>query len=87
MPSSGMLQRVALVRADVSEKLSASIIRETRIGELGTLAVTSNRCTLRRNTKWVFISQEKGFFIVTAVKTSNLTGKYCLFYVSLSGPN
>jgi hypothetical protein len=43
--------RVALVSIDVSEELSASIIRVTRIGELGTtLAVTSNRRTLRRNT-------------------------------------
>jgi hypothetical protein len=50
MTSSGTLRRVALVRTDVSEKLSASIIRVTRVGELGTLAVTSNRRTLRRNT-------------------------------------
>jgi hypothetical protein len=43
MESSGMLLRVALVRADISEELSASIIRVTRIGELGTsLVVTSN---------------------------------------------
>jgi hypothetical protein len=35
MPSSGMLRRVALVRTDVSEELSASFIRVTRIGELG----------------------------------------------------
>jgi hypothetical protein len=34
MASSGMLRRVALVRSDVSEELSASIIRVTRIGEL-----------------------------------------------------
>jgi hypothetical protein len=41
-----MLRRVALVRADVSEELSASIIRVTRIGKLGTtLAVTNNRPT------------------------------------------
>jgi hypothetical protein len=47
MASSGMLRRVALVRTDVSEELSASFIRVTRIGELGTaLAVTSNRRTL-----------------------------------------
>jgi hypothetical protein len=46
--SSGMLRHVALVRTDVSEELSTSIIRVTRIGELGTtLAITSNRCTLR----------------------------------------
>jgi hypothetical protein len=43
-----MLCRVALVRTNVSEELSASFIRVTRIGELGTtLAVTSNRRTLR----------------------------------------
>jgi hypothetical protein len=54
MVSSGMLRRVALVRTDVSEELSASFIRVTRIVELGTtLAVTSNRRTLRRNTKWL----------------------------------
>jgi hypothetical protein len=46
-----MLRRVALVRTDVSEELRASFISVTRIGELGTtLAVTSNRRTLRRNT-------------------------------------
>jgi hypothetical protein len=50
MPSSGMLRRSALVRTDVSEEYSAFIIRVTRISELGTtLAVTSNRRTLRRN--------------------------------------
>jgi hypothetical protein len=31
--SSGMLSRVALVRTDVSEELSASFIRVTRIGD------------------------------------------------------
>jgi hypothetical protein len=44
MVSSGMLRSVVLVGTDVSEELSASFIRVTRIGELGTaLAVTSNR--------------------------------------------
>jgi hypothetical protein len=50
MASSGMLRRVALVRTDVSEELSASFISVTRICEQGkTLAVTSNRRTLRRS--------------------------------------
>jgi hypothetical protein len=41
--SSLMLHHVALVRSNVSEGSSASIIRVTRIGELGTMvAVTSN---------------------------------------------
>jgi hypothetical protein len=53
-----MLRRVALVRTDVSEELSATFIRVRRIGELGTtLAVTRNRR-----------SQKTPFFIVTADK-------------------
>jgi hypothetical protein len=87
MVSSGMLRRVPLVRTDVSEELSASFIRVKSIGKLGTtLAVTSNRRTLRRNTKWRYVppkcrflqelhgatSQNTPFFIVTSVKTSNL---------------
>jgi hypothetical protein len=48
MASSGMLSRLALVRTDVSEELSASFFRVTRIGEIGiTLAVTSNRHSQR----------------------------------------
>jgi hypothetical protein len=48
MASSGMLRRVAVVRTDVSDEISASFIRVTRIGVLGTtLAVTSNRRSLR----------------------------------------
>jgi hypothetical protein len=50
-----MLRRVALVRTDVSEERSASIIRVTRISELGILVVTSNRRTLRRNTTYIEI--------------------------------
>jgi hypothetical protein len=86
-----MLRRVALVRTDVSEELSASsFFRVTRIGKLGTtLALTSNRRTLRRNIEYPpkrrflqdphgVISQKTPFFIVTAVNTSNLIQcSYC----------
>jgi hypothetical protein len=42
-----MLRRVVPVRTDDAEELNTSIIRVTRIGELGTtLAVTINRRTL-----------------------------------------
>jgi hypothetical protein len=70
---------VALVRNNVSEELSASVIRKTRIGELGTLAVALTMEVLssfetsvltraaRRNT------QKTAFFIVAAVKTSDPT--------------
>jgi hypothetical protein len=44
MAHSGMLRRMALVRTDVSEELSASLISVARIGkQRTTLAVTSNR--------------------------------------------
>jgi hypothetical protein len=59
MASSAMLSRLAHVRTDVSEELSASFIMVTGIGEVGTtfgevgttLAVASNRRMLRTNTK------------------------------------
>jgi hypothetical protein len=54
-----MLLLVTLVRTDVSEELSASIIRVTRIGFL--------------QEPHGVISQKTSFFIVTAVKSSNLT--------------
>jgi hypothetical protein len=55
MASPGMLRRVALVRADVSEELSAFFIRVTRMGELGTsLAVTSN--TFLRSVRRLLVS-------------------------------
>jgi hypothetical protein len=80
-----MLRRVALVRTDVSEELSASFIRVTRIGELGTLTVTSivpsspilvtlmNEALRSLQEPHGVTSQKTPLFIVTAVKTSNLT--------------
>jgi hypothetical protein len=53
-----MLHRVALVTTDVSEEPGACIRRVTRIGELGMLAVTSNRHTLQRNTEKGSVSME-----------------------------
>jgi hypothetical protein len=70
MVSSGMLRRVALVRTDVSEELSASFIRETRICELGTLAVTSNRRTLRITANVVPSSLILGTVIMDALRSS-----------------
>jgi hypothetical protein len=50
--SSVMWRRVTFVRSKVSEDRVAYIFRVTRIGELGTSAVTSNWSTLRRNTNY-----------------------------------
>jgi ABC-type taurine transport system substrate-binding protein len=63
MASSGMLRRVALVRTDVSEYLSVSFIRVTRIGEIGTSVLTT---ATRRNIP------ENAILLVTAVKNTNL---------------
>jgi hypothetical protein len=42
-----MLHSLALLRIDISKEFIASIIRETRIGELGKVAVTNNRSSMR----------------------------------------
>jgi hypothetical protein len=56
MVSSGMLRHVPLVRTDALEEFSASFIRVTIIGELGTtLAIASHRRTLQRNA-WYFFA-------------------------------
>jgi hypothetical protein len=56
MSSSGMLRSVALVRTDVSEELSASFIKVTKIGELGTtLAVTRHESICLVITRFHFV--------------------------------
>jgi predicted HAD superfamily phosphohydrolase YqeG len=73
MPSSGMLRRVALVRTDISEELSASINWVTRIGEVGiTLAVTSNRHTLRRITIFCMALRSSETSVLTRVTRRNM---------------
>jgi hypothetical protein len=77
-----MLRRVALVRTDVWEEPSTSFIRVTRIGELRTtlaaILVTLMKEALGSSETSVLLephgvtSQKTPFFIVTAVKTSNL---------------
>jgi hypothetical protein len=69
MVSSGMLRRAALVRTDVSEELSGSFIRVTRIGEIGTtLAAPSNRRTLLRNN--VYSSPNLVTLMMEAIRSS-----------------
>jgi hypothetical protein len=65
-----MLRHVVLVKTDDSEELSASFIRVTRIGELGTtLAVTRNRRTLRRNL--VFLRSVRRLLVIASVVPSS----------------
>jgi hypothetical protein len=99
MPSFGMLRRVILVRTDDSEESIASIIRVTRIGELGTtLALTNNRSTLQRNTTFLrkrrflqephgVTSQKTAVFLITAMETSNLIWKLEFFKMIASRRN
>jgi hypothetical protein len=63
-----MLHHVALVRTDVSKELSASIIRVTRIGEIGsTLAVTNNW----RYAHFVFLRSVRRLLITANVVPSS----------------
>jgi hypothetical protein len=86
MLSSEMLRRMALVRTDVSEELSASFIRVTRISELGTtLAVTSNRLTLRRNAMEALNSSEMS--VLTRPKWCNIPGDGVLHSTAMRASN
>jgi hypothetical protein len=64
MLSSEMLHRLALLRTNISEEHSTTIINVTRISNLGTLAASSKQRTTRSIT-----SQKTAFFKVTGVKT------------------
>jgi hypothetical protein len=73
MVSSGMLRRGVLARTDVSEELSASFIRVTRIGELGTtLALT---CTRRP----LYISSPRASFAIN--------NKVCTYFTDSCHPD
>jgi hypothetical protein len=74
MPSSGMLRRVTLVISDVSEECIASIIRVTKIAELGTLAVTSIVRTDLSEERIAFISKGKG---IRELDTTIAISSYC----------
>jgi hypothetical protein len=73
-----MLRRVAFVRTDVSEELSAFFIMVTRIGELGTtLAVTTAkkyRSDRRENLKSYIIYNIIQLFPRTIIVSRNRTG-------------
>jgi hypothetical protein len=58
----------ALVRTDISEGRITSIVKMIRIGGM----CLRNVCSY--NSPHGIISQKTAFFIVTAVRTSNLTG-------------
>jgi hypothetical protein len=72
MSSRGMVRLGALGRTDVSEERSASIVRVTRIGELGTtLAVSSNRRTLRRISQSDYLQDPHGRNITEGILRSH----------------
>jgi hypothetical protein len=70
-----MLRHIASVRTDISEELSASFVRVTKIGEL---AVTSNRRTLRRNTN-ALLRCVRGLLVTASVEEWCLLGCYAVW--------
>jgi hypothetical protein len=81
-----MLGRVTLVRTDVSEELSASIIRETTIGELRTtLAVTCNQ----QKSDFVFLRSVRRLLVTAIVVTlmMELSSSEMLLLTRATRPN
>jgi hypothetical protein len=83
--SSGMLRRVDLVRTDVSEELFLRSVRRllvtASVVPSSPIQVTLMKEALPPKRRFLqeprgVTSQKTPFFIVTAVKTSNLTRKY-----------
>jgi hypothetical protein len=69
-----MLSRVVPVKTHISEERSTYITRVRRIGELGTtLAVTSNRSSLQRNTANVVPTSPIHVSLVMKALRSSLT--------------
>jgi hypothetical protein len=76
MASSGMLRSVALVRTDVSEELSASnlvFLHSVRRLLVTASVVPSSPILVTLQEPHCVTTQKTALFIVTAVKTSNLT--------------
>jgi hypothetical protein len=83
MASSGKLLSVALVRIDVSEGPSASIIRVIVRLTFLVRSYVLPKCRFLQEPYGV-TSQTTPFFIVTAVKTSNMTISVLDFWLLLS---
>jgi hypothetical protein len=85
MAASGMLRRVDLVKTDVSEELSASFIRVTRIGELETtILVTLMKEALRSFETSVFTRFTRPNILEDAIlhshRRENLKSQITLFF-------